>query len=58
MDYSERRVVVKDIDFYNSEGPDIEPQPECKDLSCYYHGGKGVGCMTDGPCIYEPETEE
>ena len=33
-------------------------ESECKDITCYFHGGEGIGCMTSGPCIYEPDEPE
>lgn len=46
-------IYCKDDDYYLAEEPTLPPEPECQDLGCYFHGGKGMGCMSSGKCVYE-----
>lgn len=42
---------------YNDYIFDVNPTEfgPCNETGCYYHGSQG--CMTSGPCIFEPEEE-
>ena len=32
-------------------------EEKCKDTKCYFYA-EPYGCMTDGPCVYEPDEYE